>query len=189
MSELKLSIAHAALGYFGLWRFGAVVPWRAIDGRDAWYHRIMPNAPHGLDIESMIMIVVGAHLRAEVDDRPLAQRLCETMRARIASSASQRRDSTLNPVICTDVWYLNNAELHERPVIAIGEPGVNAATAYFCNRLPTALMVENVFRVHLDPEFLEPRACLWGACSASTSAAIDVFVERYLDSFLREAMA
>jgi hypothetical protein len=147
----------------------------------------MPESPHELDIESMIMIVVGAHLRAELEDRPLAQRLCDTMKRRLEERARGTGVNHARPVLCTDVWYLNNAELQERPVIAIGEPGVNAATAYFCNRLPTALVIDNALRIHLDPEFTEPRACLWGANPASTAHAIDVFVERYLDSFLREA--
>ena len=135
----------------------------------------------------MIMIVVGAHLRAEVDDRPQAMRLCETVKRSLDESSAATVTASLKPVICTDVWYLNNSELHHRPVIAIGEPGVNAATAFFCNRLPTALVIDNTLRVHLDPEFIEPRACLWGANAAATAHAIDVFVERYLEAFLREA--
>ena len=75
------------------------------------------------------MIVVGAHLRAETEDRPLASGLCDAVKRRIARRALKVNGSTMSPVICTDVWYLNNAELQDRPVIAIGEPGVNAATA------------------------------------------------------------
>ena len=135
----------------------------------------------------MIMVVVGAHLRAEVDDRPLAYRLCETMQRRIQLAAPDNNGSQIKTVVCTDVWYLNNEELHERPVIALGEPGVNAATAYFCNRLPTALVIDNTLRIHFDPES-DAQACLWGANPSATSHAIEVFAERYLDGFLREAM-
>lgn len=139
----------------------------------------------------MIMVVVGAHLRAEIDDRPLAYRLCDCMQRRSPGDAAPIKTApphAIRPTVCTDVWYLNNLELQERPVIALGEPGVNAATAYLCNRLPTALVIDNTLRIHLDADAAIPQACLWGANPAATSHAIDVFVERYLDGFLREAM-
>src|SRR5688572_24511798 len=89
--------------------------------------------------DQLLLIVVGAHLRAELHDRPLTDRLLQAIRA--------RGPARLRPVVCTDVWYLNAPELHARPVIAVGDPSVNAATAYLSNRLPTALLIEDSLRI------------------------------------------
>src|SRR5262245_12026225 len=107
-----------------------------------------------------LFIIVGADLRAEISDRPLAARL----RDRIVQWQGQLQDhesaapvtaiELATIVVCTDLWYLNSRELMGLPAIAIGEPGLNAATAYLANRLPTAMVIEGRFRVHLDPEFI-----------------------------------
>lgn len=149
----------------------------------------MSNDDDAVAIDALMLIVVGAHLRAEIHDRPLAQQLCDRLmqwqeRSRASSDCPP---AALRPVICTDVWFLNNPELLERPVIALGEPGVNAATAYLSNRLPTALVIDNQFRIHLDPEFLQAQACVWGATPQATATAVEYFVERYLDAFMHEA--
>lgn len=144
-----------------------------------------------LNAEHLLLIVVGAHLRAEMQDRPLAyhlrDRIAQWQRDHEGDEAGEAHP--LTPMVCTDVWYLNNQELLQRPAIALGEPGVNAATAYLSNRLPTALVVDHTLRVHLDPEFVNVQACLWGVDSAATATAIDMFIERYLDEFMGEAMS
>ena len=45
---------------------------------------IQPDAEPGLDPAYLVLIVVGAHLRAEEADRPLAYRLCEQVQAWVA---------------------------------------------------------------------------------------------------------
>jgi len=145
------------------------------------------------DIEQLF-IVVGADLRAEISDRPLAYRL----RDRVIQWQGQLQDhESAEPVtavelasivVCTDLWYLNANELMGQPAISIGEPGMNAATAYLANRLPTAMVAEGRFRVHLDPEFIDAHACIWGVDPRATAEAIDVFAERYLDAFMGAAV-
>lgn len=130
------------------------------------------------------MIVVGAHLRAEVNDRPLSYRLRDAVEAWLAAGEWAVHQPPVIPIVCTDLWYLNQDDLMQRPTIAIGEPGVNAATAYFANRLPGAFMVEGSMQVQMDLEGGTPAACIWGADHAATAAAVETFIERYLDSFL-----
>ena len=145
---------------------------------------------------------------AETRDRPLAYRLRERVLAWLEAQRDGQREGQrdgqrdgqsssasatnadlprIEPVVCSDLWYLNARELEERPAIAIGEPGTNAATAVISSRLPTAFVIEQSLRVHLDPEFIDLRAALWGANSAATAAAIDLFAERYMDDFLGAA--
>ncbi|HWB20543.1 MAG TPA: hypothetical protein VG711_09605 [Phycisphaerales bacterium] len=139
----------------------------------------LDDAPHP---DSLIVLVVGSHLRAEIADRPLASRLRDLILAWQSQSDSL---APLFPIICTDLWYLNAPELMARPTIALGDPSVNAAVAYLSPHLPTAFVVDQSFRIHLDPEFIEPRACFWGINHAATASAMQTFASRYLDSFLR----
>ena len=152
----------------------------------------MPDDPHtessesGPDTDTVLLIVVGAHLIAELADRPsayqLAQQIVDWQRQHLDCDEPQ-----LSPVVCSDMWYLNSAQLMTRPTICLGRPGINAASAYFANRLPTAFVVEQSFQVQLDVEFLDMQACIWGIDAAATASAIEIFETRYLDSFLRAA--
>lgn len=134
-----------------------------------------------------LLIVVGAHLLAEVSDRPLAYRLRERILHWLDDHADEELPA-LDPIVCTDVWYLNNDDLMREPSIALGRPGVNAASAMLANRLPTAFLIDDTLQVQLDQEYIDPRACLWGADVQSTASAVDLFVERYLDPFLRSIL-
>jgi hypothetical protein len=147
------------------------------------------TAPAAADIDpnGLLLIVVGAHLRAEFTDRPLAYRLREQVLRWQDQSLGEDDAKPLRPVVCSDVWYLNSTELAARPTVCIGDPNVNAASAMLATRMPTAFVIENTLRVHLDLEFIDLRACMWGANHSATASAVDVFVERYLDGFLRAA--
>lgn len=135
--------------------------------------------------ETLILIVVGAHLNAEVIDRPLAYRLRDLIDE--WRHAHDVLDEPLHPMVCTDLWYLNHTDLLVQPSIAIGDPEFNATTAFLANRIPTALVIEQAIRIHLDPELIELRACAWGVDPSQTTAAVDTLCERYLDGFLRAA--
>lgn len=153
----------------------------------------MPAALDHPDSSKVVAIVTGSTLVAETRDRPLAYRMRERILAWIdhqQSQAAGSKDSAvqLEPVVCSDLWYLNDRVLAERPAIAIGEPAANAATSLFSSRLPTAFVIEGSLRVHLDPEFLDLRAALWGVHAAATAAAVDLFAERYLGEFLEAVM-
>ncbi|MEM6757638.1 MAG: hypothetical protein AAF586_10765, partial [Planctomycetota bacterium] len=87
-----------------------------------------PDAPH------RVLIVVGAHLRAEAADRPLAYRLIEEIENWKERFAEQL-GVEIEPTVCTDLWYLNHEELRSLPTICVGGPGVNALSAYLAKHL------------------------------------------------------
>jgi hypothetical protein len=132
-------------------------------------------------IDTPIPIVTGAHLAAEVGDRPWAYWL----RERVEASALAARVGTA--VVCTDLWYLNHDELRGRPTLCVGGPSVNALSAYLASRLPSVLSVEGVWVVLMDVEADTPQACCWGRDAAATGAAVQAFGERYLEAFLEAA--
>lgn len=135
-------------------------------------------------VESLLALVVGAHPRAEVCDRPLAARLARAIRQWQASEL-EPGERALVPIVCCDLWYMNDRELMRQPSVTIGDPGVNAATAYFASRLPKAYVIDDVCAVQLDAELLEPSVALWGADWRGTETAVEAFLARYLDRFLR----
>lgn len=138
----------------------------------------------GPDPNTLVLVVVGAHLQAEVAHRPLGYRLSEEIERWQARTPEAE---PLVPLLCTDLWYLNARELMVRPTISIGPPELNAVSAYFANRLPTVFVIEQQLQVQMDPELVGLQACIWGADDRSTAAGVDLFVERFLDSFLSSA--
>lgn len=142
-----------------------------------------------IDTDTVILIVVGAHLRAEIHDRPLAGALRGRMLDWLDDRFGPRADGC-HPcavVLCTDVWYLNDASLRSRPAVTVGGIGVNAATAHLADKLPGAYVIDDVLMVQCDPAFDEPLAACWGVDAESTRTAVDAFAERYLDSFMTAA--
>ena len=137
-----------------------------------------------IDTSALLLIVVGAHLRAEVADRPLAYRLCDHITDWLLRHEDTIRTQVL-PVMCCDVWYLNHEPLHRRPTISIGGPGGNALSAYYHNNLNAALVRDEKLIIQLDPEFVDLRVSLWGMDHALTASALDLFETRYLESYLR----
>jgi hypothetical protein len=118
------------------------------------------NDQEAVDPRHLLMIVVGAHLEAELADRPLGYRL-------------------QNDVVR---WQQETPEADP-----LGRPEHNAVSAYFANRLPTALVIDRSLQVQLDPEFVTLQACVWGVDEPATRSGVDLFVERYLEPFLRSA--
>jgi hypothetical protein len=142
------------------------------------------NQVRELDHDALLLLVVGAHLEAELVDRVLAYRLRERI---VAWQRTAAPPADLAPIVCTDLWYLNSDDLRLRPTIAIGRPEINAATAFLANRLPTAFVAEERFRIQFDPELLDLNVCLWGAAGRDTEASVELFAERYLDEYLQAA--
>ncbi len=136
------------------------------------------------DHDHLLLIVVGAHLRAEVCDRPLAYRLVDTINTWLDQHRAEL-SIDIQPTVCTDVWYVNTRELHARPTISIGGPGVNALSAYFAQKLHAAYVRDEQIMVQLDPEFVDLRASVWGMNHDLTVQSVDLFKTRYLDDFLR----
>jgi hypothetical protein len=134
-----------------------------------------------------VLVVTGAHLRAEAADRPLAYRL----KARMQEwwEATGKAESLPRPevIVCSDVWYLNNDDLRTLPAVSIGGPGVNALSAFLTDKLPGVFTVANVLTVQMDIDLVEPVVNIWGMDHQTTAGALDAFIERYLDLFMRRA--
>jgi hypothetical protein len=138
-----------------------------------------------IDTTRVILIVVGAHLKAEAFDRASAYLLRESMMAWLASHGEERDPTRV--IVCTDVWYLNNEELRDRPTVSIGAPGISALGAFLADRLPSALAVDDVLMVQGDPAWETCIASCWGTDHERTASAVRAFIERYLDGFMERA--
>lgn len=137
-----------------------------------------------MDLDRLVLIVTGAHLRSESGDRPIAYRLREAMLD--WRDRNNPGEPIFDVLVCSDVWYLNNEELHLLPTISVGGPGVNALTANLGDKIPAAFVIENDLIVQVDLDFAELRAVIWGMDHAATIRAADAFVEKYLETWLTE---
>lgn len=145
---------------------------------------MLPSRPRSLDPtlpQDVLAVVVGAHLRAETEDRPTAQLL------RDALAAAAGPAFPLVPVVVTDLWYLNDQALRAQPTVSVGRPETNALSAYLADKLPSVLAVNDRLIVQLDPDLTEPLACCWGADEDGTAEAAHAFLERWSESFLAAA--
>lgn len=131
--------------------------------------------------------MTGAHLRAEVGDRPLAYMLREEIERRLANRFGD--DAPLDPVVCSDVWRLNDESISTRPTISIGGPGVNALSAFLGDKLASVFVVEDQLLIQADLEWNDLSVCVWGMDHERTIAAVQSFVDRYLDAFLDASIA
>ncbi|HVU64505.1 MAG TPA: hypothetical protein VHC70_11055 [Phycisphaerales bacterium] len=146
----------------------------------------MSDHENHIDSDSLLLIVVGAHPRAEMTDRPIAYRLRERMASWLLDKFPEG-DPPLTPMVLTDLWYLNDAALRRSPSVSIGSPGVNAFSAYLGDKLPSAFVVDDRLMVQMDLDFSELVACCWGVDTETTGHAVDAFTDRYLEDFLEAA--
>ena len=148
-----------------------------------------------VDTDRLIWIVVGVQLNAELGDRPLAYRVEQEVRERLAAALPAPADGELPalvPAVISDVLYLNNESVQDRPTISIGGPGVNALAGVLTDRLPAALAIENQLVIQMDQEMPPGRrqCAVWGMDHLQTVRAVDLFCARgYLDTFVRAAVA
>ena len=138
--------------------------------------------------EMLLPIVIGAHIKAEITDRPLGDRVARHIRA-IRRSQDLAAEEGLVPVVMTDIWYLNDVDLMLQPAIVIGDPGVNAATAHWATRIPKAFVVDESHQVLMDLDGPDRTACMWGVDATKTEAATDHFETRYLQVWLESVGA
>ncbi|MEM9065539.1 MAG: hypothetical protein AAGB51_08635 [Planctomycetota bacterium] len=124
------------------------------------------------DTSAPVLIVVGAHPRAERLDRPVAYDLARE--PRWAGS----------PLILTDLWYLNHPQLTETPTVSVGPPDRNALTASLADRLPAVWAIDGRELVQMDTQTGVPLAACWGEGEKATETAVDAFVRRHLAAFL-----
>ncbi|HLL89842.1 MAG TPA: hypothetical protein VK324_11095 [Tepidisphaeraceae bacterium] len=142
-----------------------------------------------IDTGRLIWIVTGVHLRAELGDRPLAYRIEQAVRDRLAALLGPPpagQPSRLSPAVVSDAYFLNNEEIQDRPVISLGGPGVNALSALLADKLPTAVAIEETLVVQMDVEMNDPRCCVWGMTHLDTVRAVELFLAKgYCEQFVR----
>lgn len=146
------------------------------------------RSEHGFDAASAVLIVVGAHPRAEMEHRALAYGLRERIEDWVSKAAEESEGAGITALVCTDVWVLNDGSLRGSAMISVGPPELNAMTAFLADKLAGAFVVEDVLMVQVDPAFEDLRAALWGVDAGTTGAAVETFVQKYLDGFLRAVM-
>lgn len=148
------------------------------------------SQPSDVDLSTIVPIVVGAHPKAELHDRPIAYHLRQHVLNCLMEYSGESSVDALpfQPLVMSDVWYLNDASLRTRPTISVGAPGVNALSAFLGSKLPSVFVVDDVMMVQLDLELDDLVACCWGTHAGATRNAVDVFCDRYLDEFLRAAI-
>ncbi len=142
------------------------------------------NTGPGIDPLHLLLIVVGADLRAERGDRPLAYRLCQSIEAWVNKHRAALATPIL-PVVCTDIWYLNHEQLHHRPTVSIGGPGVNALSSHFAQSIHQQEASDQQVVIQIDPEFTDLRVSVWGTDHALTVKGLDLFLKDYLENFLK----
>ena len=134
-----------------------------------------------VNIDNVIPIVIGTHLRAELGDRRRGYYLKEAI---VDWMEQQELFGPPWPLVCSDMWYLNQADLRTRPTICIGQPELNAATAALSPKLETVLLTEDAYRIQCDPEYVELRCCMWGIDDEHTNQCVDQFIKNMLPNFI-----
>ncbi|MEM7681197.1 MAG: hypothetical protein AAF288_04490 [Planctomycetota bacterium] len=152
------------------------------------------DAPEGSEgdasspnLDGCLLIVVGSDLDAERFDRRLAYALQKRIEAWRAEHA-EVLDVAIEPVVCTDLWYLTRESAHRRPSVCLGSPEVNVLSRRLASRLPEEVQQdtdEPRVLLQVDEDFTDLRVCLWGSDGELTAKGLDIFCERYLDDFLR----
>jgi len=134
-----------------------------------------------IQIDHVIAIVVGAHLRAELGDRRRGYCLGETI---VDWMEQHALAGPPWPLVCSDLWYLNDTELRTRPTICIGQPEVNAATAALSPKLETILLEDDAYRIQGDSEYIDLKYCLWGIDDSHSNQCLEQFIKTVLENFL-----
>jgi len=143
-----------------------------------------------VDVDRLLWIVTGVQLNAELGDRPLAYRVEQELRARLLDALPPTAPGELPalvPAVISDVYYLNSDDddVQSRPAISIGGPGVNALSAAWTKELQTIVAIENTLVVQMDLEMSDPRCAVWGMNHLDTVRAVDLFIAKYLDLFVK----
>ena len=131
------------------------------------------------DLNRTILVVVGATLRGEEMDRPLAYRIADEAAKRLPAESGWRA------LVVSDILYLNDKDLADCPVISLGGPGVNSLSAVLFRELPSVLAIDQTLLIQMDPNLDDRRCCLWGLNHDQTVEAVDLFIKLHLDHFLR----
>jgi hypothetical protein len=145
--------------------------------------------PH-IDTSRLLWIITGVHLRAELGDRPLAYRIEREAKRVLKDLLPPPADDDplplITPAVISDVYYLNNDEIQDQPLISIGGPGVNAVANSLVNDVPTAVAIEDSLLIQMDVEMNDLRCSIWGMDHLQTVQAVDLFLAKgYLQTYLQ----
>ncbi|HZZ44132.1 MAG TPA: hypothetical protein VFE58_14440 [Tepidisphaeraceae bacterium] len=141
-----------------------------------------------IDTSRLLWIVTGVQLRAELGDRSLAYRIEGEARRLLKEllPSGDGEPARMTPVVVADVYYLNNEDIQDQPVISVGGPGVNAVSNSLLNDVATAVAIENSLLVQMDVEMNDLRCAVWGMDHLQTVQAVDLFLAKgYLEMFIR----
>ncbi len=138
----------------------------------------MSSQPHA---QPRLYLVTGSTPEAETQDRPEAYRLRDAISDLLSADFP---DVERRPIVCGDLWYLNQDHLRAEPALAVGPPQSNALTAFLADRLPSLRVVDGRWIVQGNPDFNPPVGACWGATPHFTRAAVDVFLAEYAAAFL-----
>ena len=131
------------------------------------------------DLDRTVLVVAGVSLRAEQMDRTLAYRVADEIRQRLAVNVGWQ------PLVISDVLYLNAEPLTRCPIISIGGPGVNKLSAVLFEELPSVLTIDHTLIIQMELDQEPRRCCIWGGDHDRTVDAVDLFCKmNYLDTFL-----
>lgn len=135
-----------------------------------------------IDANQTILIVVGADLKPEEVDRPLAYKLKNAFE----SSSLFGEHPFRKCLVISDALYRHDNIIKVCPTVTVGGPGVNLVAAEFAEKLPVYIARENRYYIQSDKDFSERKISIWGMDREATEEAIDIFIEKgILDSFLR----
>jgi hypothetical protein len=142
------------------------------------------------DLNRLVLVVVGAHLRAELNERALAQQLRDVLEVAIhekwdAESPLGEPESSDQPrvVVVTDLWRMQDADLAPLPQVSVGHPELNALSAFLVDKIPPAFVIDGELAVQFDAASPEAIAVCWGTDHRATGVAVAEFTRRYLDAF------
>ena len=134
-----------------------------------------------VNIDHVVPIVVGTHLRAELGDRRRGYYLGEAI---VDWMEKNKIGGPPWPLVCSDMWYLNDVALRTRPTICIGQPEINAATAAISPELETVLLADDAYRIQCDQEYIDLKCCMWGIDDTHTNQCVEQFIKHVLPHFL-----
>lgn len=123
-----------------------------------------------IDVNDTVLIVVGSELTPEEKDRPLAYSLKSTI-------DTNGKNSFQRCVVVSDRWYLDNELFQVCPTIMIGGPGVNAATAHFCEKIPVVWNDDEESFLQISMSDTIAKVLIWGLNQQRTEQAMTMFVE------------
>jgi hypothetical protein len=124
-------------------------------------------------VNETILIVVGADIKPEEKDRPLAYWL----QKKIRESNGYGKTPFRKAIVITDALYHSDRIIQACPTICIGGPGVNSIAGDWVKKLPIYISEDNKYFIQYDAASSNKRVSIWGMDQETTSGALNVFVE------------